>query len=141
MVVSSVIMDVEPFYYLFISPNADGSLHGFFHTYAGVAILAILVGLILVLWRKRIDGVMNSLNLNQAGLSSEKIFFSSLFAAFSHVFLDSFMHWDLKPFWPFSNANPFLGSVDVVSLHAVLFLALLVSVILVFKAFLSKRAR
>ncbi len=37
---------------------------------------------------------------------------------YSHVFLDSIMHIDSRPFMPLSAANPFYGSVGLFSLHA-----------------------
>ena len=39
------------------------------------------------------------------------------FGVYSHVFLDSIMHSDVKPFAPFSEANPLLQSISVAELH------------------------
>lgn len=60
LAVSSVVMDIEPFYFLFVSPSADGSLHGFFHTILGASLLAALVAFVLVKSRSRVDRVLAS---------------------------------------------------------------------------------
>ncbi len=113
LAISSVAMDLEPFYYMFISPNAEGTLHGFWHTYLGVTLLALVVAFVLIMFRKRFDAVAQIFKVEQPKISNGKVVFSSLFAAWSHVFLDSFMHWDLQPFWPISTANPFLGLISI----------------------------
>jgi len=42
-----------------------------------------------------------------------------LIGGLSHPILDAIMHVDLKPFWPFSMANPFLNLIEVQYLHFV----------------------
>ncbi len=112
LAVSSVVMDLEPAYYIFLAPNADGALHGLWHTYVGVTIIGLAVAFLLTKSRKRVDGVMAFFKVGQPHLSSKSIYFSSLLAAYSHIFLDSFLYQDLQPFWPLSAANPFLGMVN-----------------------------
>ena len=90
LLISSIIMDLEPFYYLFIS-NGSPSLHGFFHTYFGSTLVALIVAFLLVKLRKQIDGLMAKLKVPQFEVSNNQIYLSSLFAAYSHIFLDSFL--------------------------------------------------
>ncbi|MBI4015836.1 MAG: metal-dependent hydrolase [Candidatus Aenigmarchaeota archaeon] len=116
LAISSVIMDIEPAYYMFISPRADGLLHGFFHTYIGVTIIGLLVGFVLVRFRKNVDRIMGFLKIPQQSISNRLVYVSSLLAAFSHVFLDSFMHSDMKPFYPLQQ-NPFLGLVSTFDIY------------------------
>ena len=116
LAISSVLMDLEPFYYMFISPNPDGILHGFFHTYLGATIIALVVAFVLVKFRKETDNMMAIFRLEQK-ISDKGIYLSSIFAAYSHIFLDSLMHSDLKPFWPFSDSNPFLGLVHISDIY------------------------
>jgi len=118
LAVSSVLMDLEPFYYMFIAPNPDGVLHGFFHTYIGASLVALMVGFFLIRFRKPADWLMGELNLKQSEISDSKIWFSSFLGAFSHIFLDSLMHFDLKPFWPVSSQNPFLELVSISDIYA-----------------------
>ncbi|MBI5051265.1 DUF4184 family protein [Candidatus Micrarchaeota archaeon] len=117
LAISSVVMDLEPFYYMFISPS--GNLHGFFHTYMGATIIALVVGFILIKFRKRIDVVAENLKIRQKNISEKWVYFSSFFGAYSHIFIDSFMHSDLKPFWPVTNYNPLLGLVGTFEIYLI----------------------
>ncbi|MDO8627532.1 MAG: DUF4184 family protein [Candidatus Diapherotrites archaeon] len=132
LLVSSVIMDIEPSYYLFFSPREDNVLHDFFHTYLGVTIIGFIVGAVLIRIRKPIDKFFSKFNLGQEKIPNKLILFSSLVGAWSHVFFDSLMHWDIKPFFPFTNANPLLGLISYNDVYIVtasglyLFLALAV---------------
>ena len=113
LLVSSVLMDVEPAYYLFIAPNADGQLHGFFHTVLGATLMALAVAGLLARMRKPIDRIAGSLGLGQPKIGTAGIFASSVVAAWSHIILDATMHADMKPFWPVLDANPLLGAVPI----------------------------
>lgn len=137
LAISSVIMDLEPFYYLFISPSPDGSVHGFFHTYFGVTIIGLAVGFVLIKVRKKVDWLMSLFKIKQESISTAGIYLSSILAAWSHVFLDSFMHADLKPFWPLTDYNPFLGLVSPSFIYLLtglgLVLAFLLYILTIFK--------
>jgi membrane-bound metal-dependent hydrolase YbcI (DUF457 family) len=43
---------------------------------------------------------------------------SAFIGTYSHVFLDSIMHADVKPFSPFSTGNPFYRIISLFTLHA-----------------------
>jgi membrane-bound metal-dependent hydrolase YbcI (DUF457 family) len=45
------------------------------------------------------------------------VFLSAFIGSFSHVLLDSIMHWDVEPLFPFTLDNPFLGLISVSVLH------------------------
>lgn len=130
LVVSSVAMDVEPFYFLFISPNSDGSLHGFFHTLVGATVLAAVVAFLLAKGRNRFDNALALAKIGQEKLSNRKIYFSSFVAAYSHILLDSFMHADVKLFWPFSNSSHFLKIFSVSQVYWIASAGLLLPAIL-----------
>ena len=42
----------------------------------------------------------------------------ALIGAWSHLLLDSFMHADIKPLSPFSDANILLGTINLALLHS-----------------------
>jgi membrane-bound metal-dependent hydrolase YbcI (DUF457 family) len=44
-------------------------------------------------------------------------FFSAFIGSFSHVFLDSIMHTDVEPFYPFSLNNYFHTLISIEALH------------------------
>ena len=97
-----------------------------------MSILGFIVGAVLIRIRKPIDNFFAFFNLGQAKIPNKLILFSSLVGAWSHVFFDSLMHWDIKPFWPLTNANPMLGLISYPDVYIVtasglyLFLALAV---------------
>ncbi len=132
LIISSVLMDLESFYYMFIAPRPDGVLHGFFHTYLGVTLIAIVVALFLIKYRKPVDSFMDVFKVKQSQnkISNELIFVSSLLAAWSHILLDSFMHADLQPFWPLTTANPFLHLVSISNIYLFTGIGLLVTLAL-----------
>lgn len=113
LLLSSIVMDIEPFYYLFISPNPSGELHGFFHTYIGATIIAFVIALVLIKWQRKVDYLFRLLRIDQKKFSNKEIYISSFIGAYSHILFDSFMHADVKPFWPITTTNPFLGIISV----------------------------
>lgn len=65
-----------------------------------------------------------------------------LMGGVSHSVLDSFMHFDLVPFWPFSNNNPLLDALSVEALHILCVASGLVGVtVLAIRWFLFTRRR
>jgi membrane-bound metal-dependent hydrolase YbcI (DUF457 family) len=101
----NVLIDVEP---LCMMITGNCPLHRFFHSFAGagLAAVAVILGGYLLprLFRLRTPGLL-SLALGAA------------LGAVTHVVLDSVMHSDTRPFFPFSDANPMLGLLSVPELH------------------------
>jgi membrane-bound metal-dependent hydrolase YbcI (DUF457 family) len=60
------------------------------------------------------------------------VFVSAAIGTFSHVVLDSVMHSDIEPFWPFSSANGLLEVISIEALHWVCIGSGLVGVVLYF---------
>lgn len=118
LLISSVLMDVEPLYnliYLVIHPSEQIILHGFFHTYLGATIVALIVGFVVSKKKQEFDKLMQLFKIKQE-TSEKKFYLSSFVGAYSHIFMDSFMHADMKPLWPIES-NPFLGMVGVVEVY------------------------
>jgi len=125
---SQIVMDIQP---LFVLITGDGHLHGFSHTYIGATLLAVfslLSGKYLSELGLRIMGISKKENpINISWLVATT---SAFIGTFSHVLLDSVMHSDVEPFYPFLLNNNFHGLVSVVSLHTFcLFSALLGAII------------
>ncbi len=59
---------------------------------------------------------------------------------YSHVFLDSVMHSDMRPLAPFSGANALLGATAPGSLHVACVLSGVLGVLLMGTAFIRRRA-
>ena len=111
---AQIVMDVQP---LLVMITGAGHLHGFSHTYLG----AILLALFSALTGKYLSEVgLYLFELNKDW--SIKIgwgvaFVSAFIGTFSHVLLDSIMHADVQPFYPFTLNNRFLNFISVSTLH------------------------
>lgn len=81
------------------------------HTYVGATVFAlILVTAIIYQGRKQLKQVSDMLKVEQ-NYSIKSIATSALVGGWSHIFLDSPMHFDITPFWP-ALENPMLQIVD-----------------------------
>lgn len=111
---TQIVMDIQP---LMVMITGEGHLHGFSHTYVGATLLGIF-------------SALSGKYLSQLGLWILKItpnysnsipwiivFMSAFIGSYSHVLLDSIMHWDVQPFYPVALSNPFLKLVSVETLH------------------------
>jgi len=104
LLISSVVVDIEPFCVFFF--NINYPLHGFFHSFLGGSILAVLTAIILYFLRDKTKKVMIVFKLAQDS-SFKKILWTSFFGVYFHILLDSFIYRDIKPFYPLEG-NPFL---------------------------------
>lgn len=112
---AQIIMDIQP---LFVLLTGNGHLHGFSHTYVGASILAIfsaLTGKYLSEAGLKILGI--SKPDNYIKISWFVVYGSAFIGTFSHVVLDSIMHGDVQPFYPFDTSNALLGALSVSGLH------------------------
>ena len=108
---SQVLMDIEPAVQLYRGADV---LHGYTHNLAG----ALVIGCIATLIGRPIGlFVLRRLPGNYRSFSWRASALGAFVGTFSHVGLDALMHPDVRPFWPFSSANPLLGAVSVGSLH------------------------
>ena len=112
---SQIVMDVQP---LIVMLTGEGHLHGFSHTYIGATLLAILAGLSgKFLSELGLKILILSHRENPIVIRWKVVFISALIGTYSHVFLDSMMHSDVMPFYPFLNANVFLSWLTIDQLH------------------------
>jgi len=110
--VAGVIVDVEPFY---LMSQRGPYLHGFFHSYLGASIFGVLVAVGMYSIRGGSQRILELFWIQQRS-SFWKILFTSLLGVYSHVFLDSFLYWDIKPLYPLE-LNPFLNTVSAYSVY------------------------
>jgi membrane-bound metal-dependent hydrolase YbcI (DUF457 family) len=109
LLIASVIPDVEPFCILLF--GLSGPLHGFFHSYLGSSILAVLVAVIVYPLRDPLNRIMMLFRISQKS-SFKKILFTSLIGVYFHVFLDSFLYREMNPLYPLQG-NPFVNMAPV----------------------------
>jgi membrane-bound metal-dependent hydrolase YbcI (DUF457 family) len=112
---SQIVMDIQP---LLVLISGQGHLHGFSHTYLGALLFAIFsasTGKYVAEFGLRLVGI--SKQSQPISILWSVALLSAILGCFSHVMLDSLMHSDLQPFYPFDKNNPFLGWVSVHVLH------------------------
>ena len=83
-------------------------LHGFFHSFLGGFIVAVLLSLVMSKIRRYFTPLLTFFKIEQF-FSFKKILFSSICAIFLHILLDSPIYSDILPFFPFE-FNPFYRS-------------------------------
>lgn len=121
---SQVAMDIEPLIRLI---RRDTTVHGFTHTYLGATFLAIVC--VFIGWPlcnfilKRLPRDIGSPLLNQlrgsGHISLAVAALSAFVGTYSHIVLDSIMHGDMHPLFPFSQTNALLGLISIKALHAI----------------------
>lgn len=125
---SQIAIDLEPLVRIM---REDAVLHGFTHTYLGatlIAIFSILAGRPACQWllRRFQPDPRSPLLVWLHGpdtISWLAAALSAFAGTYSHVFLDSIMHWDMHPFAPWSPENPQLHAITVDALHLVCMLS------------------
>ena len=108
---AQVMMDIEPLVGII---RGSVVLHGYTHTLAGAAAIGTVAGII---GRPISAFVLKLLRIPHYPFTWTSSFLGAYIGTFSHIVLDGFMHPDMRPWWPFSNANPLLEAVDVGWLH------------------------
>ncbi|MEM2887947.1 MAG: hypothetical protein QXI71_00480 [Candidatus Bathyarchaeia archaeon] len=90
-------MDIEPI--LVLSLNLNYQIHGFFHTFLGGSIVALLIVFFMIKARKMFSPLMSIFKLYQKW--SNKTIVSAAFSGiYLHLLLDAQMHIDMQPFFP-----------------------------------------
>ncbi len=125
---TQIVMDIQP---LIVIITGEGDLHGFTHTYVGAILIAVFSALsgkylselglvILGISKPKSNSSSNSI----AGSSPIKIkwwiaFLSAFIGSFSHVLLDSIMHSDVEPLFPFAMDNDLYNLISISALHKI----------------------
>jgi hypothetical protein len=119
---TQVAMDIEPLARML---GGDVAPHGLSHTYAGAAVigaLAVVIGRPVCNWLLRFwpraperpffDWLRGPGNISWTGAAT-----GAFIGAFTHVFLDSIMHAEMRPLWPVTDRNGLLNLVSMEALH------------------------
>jgi membrane-bound metal-dependent hydrolase YbcI (DUF457 family) len=118
LLVASVIPDAEPFYVMYFGVSGY-PLHGFFHSYLGSSILAVLVAVVVYLLRNLLNRILVAFRISQKS-SFKKILFTSFVGVYSHVFLDSFLYEEMMPFYPLQG-NPLIDVLSAYGSYSVIY--------------------
>ena len=117
----NVLIDIEPIGYFLITLSPE---HHFFHTIIGATLIAILAAIYgrsfceaaIKIWNAEIK---TSWLLADIQISKTAAWSGALIGAWTHLFLDSFMHDDIKPLSPFTESNVLLGILPISTLHTI----------------------
>jgi hypothetical protein len=121
-VAANVLIDIEPATYWVLEGEPA---HRFFHTYIGSTLAAIVAALLsmwlLPHWLRWWNSQMSPSQANYLGvrteLSKRAIWCGALLGAWSHVLLDSIMHYDVVPFSPFAGTNVLVSWISIDQLY------------------------
>lgn len=108
------MIDLEPLYFML---TAQYPLHRFFHTVPGALLIAVLtivlLGITLIIGKRfQLPNIFLWRELRLPAIAT-----GALLGTLSHVVFDSVMHHDMRPLFPFSEANPLLGLISLETLH------------------------
>lgn len=135
-VAAQVLIDCETLYYIL---RHEYPLHRELHTFAGAASAGLGTALILLGLRRLAPGLAGRLESSAPCLKSEAskagIVAGGLIGGASHPFLDGLMHGDIRPFAPWTDANPLLGAVGLGALHLSCLAAALIGAALIWARF------
>jgi hypothetical protein len=114
---TQVVMDLQP---LIVILTGEGHLHGFTHTYVGATLIALFsaaTGKHLSEWALGLIDLGDGRRMIR--IRWWVVIVSAFVGSYSHVVLDSIMHGDMEPLYPFSGDNRLLGWVSVSTLHEI----------------------
>ena len=115
--IANVIVDLEPLLVVFLGLNYP--LHGFFHSFAGGTIIAIILVFLMFRLSSITRKVMKFLRLEQE-VSLKRVMTTSLAGVYFHILLDSPLYPDIKPLYPLE-VNPFFSNDMAISIYIYMF--------------------
>ena len=121
--IASVIIDVEPAYYLFFTNR--GPYHGLLHTYLMATVVGLILSIVMYPIRRYYLKLLSLFGLKQE-TNFKNILVSALIGTYSHIFLDMFLYPEMKPFYPFEG-NPFLYALSVWTVYEICVVAFLLA--------------
>jgi putative flippase GtrA len=119
---TQVAIDCESLYYLV---RREYPVHRFFHTYVGATLGAVACAILgrflcqlgLRLFQSIAPRTFETYVADSPIIAWRTAFLTAFIGTYSHVFLDSIMHPDIRPFSPFSSSNPLFQSIGLGPLH------------------------
>ncbi len=133
---ANVLIDCEVLYYL---SQGERPLHRYLHTYIGGLAIGTLSGVLIyfvvenVIRMFRLQRGVTPPETCQRSMSDEEggsaavtkrqrrrlieSIAAGMLGGVSHILLDSFMHRDMHPYWPFAEGNSLVGIVNLNGLH------------------------
>ncbi|MBF0419804.1 MAG: metal-dependent hydrolase [Magnetococcales bacterium] len=121
-VLANGLVDLEPIV-LFLTTGIPD--HRFFHTFPGITVVGLFAswpGIYwcrwwLIKWNQWLPPSQHRWFGASSNVTYSSVLAGAMLGVWSHLILDSVMHWTMQPFWPFSQTNPFKGQFSVETLH------------------------
>ena len=125
---ANICIDSESLYYFITTGIA---YHKLFHTWIGATFIAIICAILgryiceffLKIWNEIILNKKYTPNLQRfhtdTNISNTSAWLSAFIGAYTHIFLDSFLNYDMKPYFPFSEKNHLLEIISKENIHLV----------------------
>ena len=120
-VLANILIDAEALYWL---SRAEPPIHRHLHTYVGGFAAGLVAGLLMFGISQVAGRVIparwqwiESLPPTPRRILIFESLVAGVIGGISHIVLDSFMHHDMNPFWPFSEGNALAGRIGVGVLH------------------------
>ena len=86
-------------------------IHRYSHTIIGGILVGVILGLVSYPLRGFYKWIMGIFRLPY-NTNFRKLLTWSILGVLFHILIDSFDHLDIRPFWPFTNRNPFMGYIS-----------------------------
>lgn len=124
---ANIFIDLEPITYFIFTGIPS---HKFFHSILGATLIAFMCAFYfrklcenyITRWNKNLHPIDRKwLEIKNPKISLMEGIAGGLIGAWSHLILDSMMHQDIKPLWPFLSNNPLLS---IISLNSILYLCI-----------------
>ena len=113
-VAANCITDIESVYNIL---RGNFPLHRFLHTFVGAALVAAMTVALFMAMRRLARSIRLPNWFAWQQLTLPPVIVGALLGSYSHIVLDGIMHADMRPFAPWSDANPFLHAVSLRTLH------------------------
>ena len=115
---TQVVIDCETLYYMV---HREYPIHRDLHTFVGATVAGLGTAGMLLGIRQLVPGLVRRAEDSVASIRSEistaGILAGGIIGGVSHPLLDGLMHPDIRPFAPWTDANPLLGVVGLGALH------------------------
>lgn len=106
---ANVAVDLEPLYYL---SRHEGPIHRLAHTFLAAGLIGALLGIVLAALTRRLVRSATAPALN-GEIAVRPVILGGLLGGLTHPLLDGLLYTDIRPFAPFTLANPLLGIVPL----------------------------
>jgi membrane-bound metal-dependent hydrolase YbcI (DUF457 family) len=113
-VAANCITDVESIYNLL---QGNFPVHRFLHTFVGATLVAAMTVALFMAMRRLARDVRLPDWFEWQQLTLPAVVVGAALGSGSHIVLDGIMHADMRPFAPWSEANPFLHAISLSALH------------------------